>query len=98
VRPAGTALAALALLISAVACGDKTIDAGNAAETVTRFVSERTGFEPDDVECPDDVKAEVGRTFECNFTGPEGPYEASVEITAVEGDDATFEIETRRAD
>ena len=84
--------------VSVVACGEETVDADSAADTVTDFVSEQTGFEPDDVECPEDVKAEEGERFGCSFTGPEGPYEASVEITAVDDDDATFRIETRRAE
>jgi len=41
------------------------------------------------------VKAETGQTFECDFTGPEGPYVAFVRVTEVDGDDATFFIRTR---
>ena len=86
--------AGLGLLLAAgllVGCGDKTVDADSAADTVTNFVSGKTGFEPD-VDCPSDVKAEVGATFECHFAGPEGPYTASVRITEIDGDDATFFI------
>lgn len=63
---------------------------------MTDLVSEQTGFEPDDVECPDDVEAEVGRRFQCTFTGPEGPYVAEIEIDEVEGDDVVFQIQTHR--
>ena len=45
-----------------------------------------------------DVEAEVGATFECTFTGPEGPYVASVEVTEVDGEDAVFQVDSRRAD
>ena len=92
----GIAIAAVALLLGLAACGEKTVDADAAATTITGFVEQETGFRADDVECPDDVKAEVGETFECTFTGPEGPYVASVEITEVDGDDAQFRIDTRR--
>ena len=96
-RRVGIAIAVLALL-GVAACGEKTVDADAAARTITDFVERGTGFSADDVECPEDVKAEVGETFECTFTGPEGPYVAAVEITEVDGDDARFQIETRRAD
>ena len=46
--------------------------------------------------CPEDVPAEEGEEFECEFTGPEGPYVASVRIDSVDGDDANFFIRTRR--
>jgi hypothetical protein len=97
VRRVGIAVAALAFAVGLVACGEKTVDADNAATTIADFVERETGFAAADVECPDDVNAEVGETFECTFTGPEGPYVAEVEITDVEGDDATFDIRTRRA-
>jgi hypothetical protein len=93
----GIAIAALALVLGVAACGEKTVDPDAAATTIADFVERETGFSADDVECPDDVKAEVGETFECTFTGPEGPYVASVEITEVEDDDARFRIDTRRA-
>ncbi len=98
-RLVGIAIVALALLLGAAACGEdeKTVDADGAAESITGFVERETGFKPTDVECPEDVEAEVAATFECTFTGPEGPYEAAVEITEIDGDDANFSVETRRA-
>ena len=80
-----------------VACGEATIVPDEAERSVTELVSERTGFEPTDVECPEDVEARVGGTFECTFTGPDGPYTADVEITEVDGEAASFQIETRPA-
>lgn len=94
-RRALTAAVALALLLAA--CGEKTVDATEAEETVAGVIADETGFEAEDMSCPEDIKAEVGEEFECEFTGPEGPYVASVTITEVDGDDATFEIESRRA-
>lgn len=92
-RLAAIAIASLALGLAA--CGEKTVDTGNAEQTITDFVSDETGFEPKDTSCPEGVKAEVGETFECSFTGPEGPYVAFVEITEVDGEDAIFQIRTR---
>jgi hypothetical protein len=48
--------------------------------------------------CPSDVKAKTGGTFECDFTGPEGPYTASVTITEIDGEDATFQVTSKRSD
>lgn len=93
-RRAGSLTALLSLTAVIAACGEKTINADNAAETVANLVAEETGFEPTDVECPEDVSAEEGETFKCTFTGPEGPYDADVEITEVEGEDAIFDINT----
>ena len=93
--PAVAVLVAFALALAA--CGEKTINEDRAAETVSNLVSEKTGFEPADMECPADVPAKVDEAFECEFTGPEGPYTASVQITKVEGDDAEFAIVTRRS-
>jgi hypothetical protein len=92
------ALACLGLAVAAAGCGEKTVEADKAEETITEFVSTETGFDPTDMECPDDVEAKEGESFECTFTGPEGPYVAEVRIDDVEGDDARFTIETRRAD
>jgi hypothetical protein len=97
-RRASIALTALALAALLAACGEKTVEADRAEETVTEFVSAETGFDPTDMECPEDVEATEGESFECTFTGPEGPYVADVTIESVDGDDARFAIETRRAD
>jgi hypothetical protein len=88
--------AALALFLAA--CGEKTIQTDAAERTVVDLIAEETGFEADDMSCPEDVEAEVGATFECTFTGPEGPYVASVEVTEVDGEDAVFQVDSRRAD
>jgi hypothetical protein len=88
--------AALALFLAA--CGEKTIQTDAAERTVVDLIAEETGFEADDMSCPEDVEAEVGATFDCTFTGPEGPYVASVEVTEVDGEDAVFQVDSRRAD
>jgi hypothetical protein len=84
-------------VVALAACGEKTINADNAARSVTDVVS-RTGFKPTDMSCPTNVKAKTGGTFECHFTGPEGPYTAYVRITDVNGEDATFQITSRPSD
>jgi len=49
-------------------------------------------FKPSDVKCPDGVKAEVGVTFDCTFTGPDANYVAHMKILAVNGDAVQFDV------
>jgi hypothetical protein len=67
-----------------------------AAATIVNFLDERFGFRPTDVKCPSGVESRVGQAFECQFTGPEGPYTAYMQITKVDGQSAEFNIVTRR--
>ena len=85
-------VASLAMVLAG--CGS-TIKPEGAAQSVTGLVSKQTGFKPEDVKCPSGVDAEVGKEFECQFTGPEGAeYTAQMKVTKVEGDDVEFYIKT----
>jgi hypothetical protein len=86
-------IACLALLLTA--CGMSTIRPHATEQTVADFVFKRTGFRPTDVRCPSGIAAKVGSTFDCHFTGPEGPYTAHVRIMSVHGQRATDYIVTR---
>ena len=91
--------AALVALIAPLAmvlagCG-ATIKPEGAAQSVVDLVSKQTGFKPNDVKCPSGVDAEVGKEFECQFTGPEGKeYTAQMKVTKVEGENVEFYIKT----
>ena len=86
-------VAALAMLFAG--CGGSTVKPEGAAQSVVDLVSKKTGFKPNDVKCPSGVDAEVGKEFECHFTGPEGKdYTAQMKVTKVEGDDVRFYIKT----
>jgi hypothetical protein len=90
---------ALVVLIASLAtvlagCGS-TIKPEGAAQSVVDLVSKQTGFKPTDVKCPSGVDAEVGKEFECHFTGPENKdYVAHMKVTKVEGEDVEFYIKT----
>ena len=78
------------------ACGGKdTIRPEGAEKSVVDVVSRQTGFRPTDVSCPSGVEAKVGGTFDCHFTGPEGPYTARMRITKVEGESVLFQVRSR---
>ncbi len=85
----------LLLVMLLAACGDATVVPEGAEQSVVDVVSGQTGFVPDDVSCPEGVDAEVGVTFECTFTGPEGPYTADMEITQVDGEEVIFSVRTQ---
>lgn len=76
-------------------CGESTIKAGQTEKTVANFVAKQTDYRPTDVRCPSGVPAKVGETFQCHFTGPEGPYTAYIRILKVEGEKAIDRIVTR---
>lgn len=88
-------LASLGLLLSG--CGP-TIAPEGAAQSVTDLVSDKTGFTPKDVSCPDGVKAETGAEFQCTFVGPDGDYVAEVRVTKVEGENVEFYIRSKLKD
>ena len=82
-------------LVALAGCGSKkTIRPEGAAKTVVDVVSSQTSFHPDDVKCPSGVEAKVGGTFDCHFTGPEGPYVAHMRIKEVEGEKVLFDVRT----
>jgi len=84
--------ASLAMLLAG--CGS-TIKPEGAAQSVVDLVSKQTHFKPKDVKCPSGVDAEVGKEFECHFTGPEGKeYTAQMKVTRVEGENVEFYIKT----
>jgi hypothetical protein len=94
--PRGLLILPLLGVLFASCGGTKTIKADGAEKSVTDFVSRQTKFHPTDVSCPSGVKAEVGGSFDCHFTGPDGSYVAHVRIIAVEGEGARFYVKTAR--
>jgi hypothetical protein len=89
-------LSILCFALLLIGCGETSIVRPAGAErSVVDVVSRETGFRPDDVRCPSGVEAEVGGTFDCRFTGPEGPYVAHMKILEVEGERVVFRVVTR---
>ena len=74
------------LLVAATAsfalagCGEKTLDVSQIEEQITPEVESQTGAKDVQVDCPDDVEAEKGGTFECDLSA-QGGIEASVNVT-----------------
>ena len=89
--------AAPLILLAALlpACGKSTLKPDGAERVVVNVVSGQTGFRPTDVRCPSGVEARVGATFDCHFTGPEGPYTAHMRVTKVQGERVEFYVRSR---
>lgn len=65
------------------ACGDTEIDSGKVEGLIRENVAEP---KPRKVECPDGVKAEKGKTFECKLDYPGGkPATVTVHIDNEDG-------------
>lgn len=90
------ALLVLPVLVLALAgCGTKNVILPDkTADTIVKFVSKQTGFTPKDVSCPSDVEAKVGGTFDCHFTGPDGPYVVHMTIRKVDGERVLYGIDS----
>ena len=92
------AVAVTGVVFAVAGCGETTIDAGAAEDSIVDFVVSETGVTPEDMSCPSDVPAEVDETFECTFTAPDGDYVAEVTVTSVNDDTAEFEINAHPAE
>jgi hypothetical protein len=66
------------------ACGEKTIDAGQAESSIRATVSRQAGVRVKDVACPEGRKAQPGDRFTCSVTGTDG---TKGDVTVVQRDD-----------
>jgi hypothetical protein len=87
------AIAAVAAMTVAVAgCGEDTLEPESAVELINNSLN-KTGVEAESVECPDDIEAKEGETFDCEVTLPNGETGTfTIEIGKVEGDTASLRI------
>ena len=70
-----------------------TVDRDAVAAQISNQLAEQVGETPDSVECPDDLDAQVGATLTCVLTHQGESYDVDVTVTAVEGDNVSFDIE-----
>jgi hypothetical protein len=85
--------AALVLLVAACG-GDATVSQDTLEQEVRTSLTQEVGQEPAEVDCPDDLDAEVGATTRCTITADDGTRIGStVRVTEIEGDTARFHIQ-----
>lgn len=67
--------------------------ADSIADLVNSRLTELAGFAPDDLTCPYDVPGVVGTTTVCTLTDDGVELDVDVEVTAVEGQSLSLDIE-----
>ena len=77
------AVTAAALALGA--CGETVIDSGEIETQIAGDIEQETGTRDVEVDCPDDIEAKKGDTFECEATAP-GGIKQTVEATQVDDD------------
>jgi Domain of unknown function (DUF4333) len=95
-RLLGSAVWAAAAMITAVACSfsastTPTVDKGELAKEISAQLKNQIGRE-ESVDCPDDLKGEVGAKTRCTFTDAGETYGVNVDVTKVDGTDVKFDL------
>jgi len=77
-----------------VSIGDQTISASNLEAEASKSLTAKTGQKPAAVDCPEDLKAEVGASEVCSLEDQQGgTYDMRITITSVDDDgNAKFNI------
>jgi hypothetical protein len=81
------------VIVSIAGCssGQKVVPKGDVADQISSKLGD-AGAKPDSVSCPDDLKATVGATLNCQVKAKDQTYGAIVTVTSVENDQAKFNI------
>ncbi|MBD8505358.1 DUF4333 domain-containing protein [Hoyosella sp. G463] len=90
------ALGALTACSGSLSIGGKVVDQEEVASQISAELATQVGREPELVECPDDLDAEVGATLTCTLTDDGDLYDVLVEVTEVNGDDVLFDFEVEQ--
>ncbi|MEV6063059.1 DUF4333 domain-containing protein [Nocardia asteroides] len=105
-RTIRTTPAVLAALVSlgfaaagcSVSIGTDTVDKEKVADQISTQLAAQVGETPDEVTCPEDLKAEQGATITCTLTEQGATYDVKVTVTSVDDDDnVKFDIEVADA-
>lgn len=78
-----------------VSIGEETISASELETQASASLTQEFGQEPASVDCPEDLKAEVGATEVCSLEDQGGgTYDMTIKITSVDDDgNAQFNIQ-----
>lgn len=80
------------LAFVATGCGTKTLDQGDEVDLVNKQLASQN-LKAKSVDCPSDVEAKEGKTFDCDVTltnGNTGTF--TIKITKVDGDNASLQV------
>jgi hypothetical protein len=93
----GTAVWAVAAVATAAACSfsagtSVSVDKDDLANEISAQLKEQVGRAPESVECPDNLKGEVGATTRCTLNDSGETYGVDVNVTKVDGSDVKFDL------
>lgn len=72
---------------------EPALDRSEVEQEVRTRLGESVGREPEQVSCPDDLRAEVGRTIRCTLTDSGTTVGVTVTVRSFADDVATYDIE-----
>ena len=94
IRRAGAVAAAVALALTAGACGEESVSEDELESEVKTLIAQEVQEEPKEVDCPGDLKAEEGEKLRCKLVPATGrEVTAEVTVTSVEDEKANFSVE-----
>lgn len=93
----GSVVWAAAAVATSVACSfsvgsSVSVDKADLAKEISAQLEKQVGRAPDSVDCPDDLKGEVGATTRCTLSDGGETYGVDVNVTKVEGTDVRFDL------
>jgi hypothetical protein len=91
--PRPTLVLLLALSVAMGACAPRTLDRDQLERTLARKISDQLEVPGLEVECPDDVEARRGATFDCIARAPGETAGLRIVVTQLDDDgNVTWEI------
>ena len=93
----GSAAWFAAAVSTAVACSfsagtSVSVDKKELAKEISAQLEKQVGRAPESVDCPDNLKGEVGATTRCTLTDAGDTYGVNVNVTKVDGTDVKFDM------
>ena len=70
-----------------------SVDKDELAKEISAQLDKQVGHAPESVECPENLKGEVGATTRCPLNDSGETYGVDVNVTKVEGTDVKFDLE-----
>lgn len=93
----GSVVWAAATVATAAACSFSvgsglSVNKDELAKEISAQLENQVGRAPESVDCPENLKGEVGATTRCTLTDKGKTYGVDVNVTKVEGSDVNFDL------
>lgn len=85
--------AAMAALLTLTGCS-ATVNENQVEEAIRTNLGPQISIPIDEVDCPEDLKGEVGQKMVCTMTVQGQQVQVEVTVTSVEGDKVNFDMKT----